>query len=84
MGIGGTHMTKWLLVCPRCDHKFAHVKINDAAVTKAYLESFGVDSKPDLGERMLACPYCEMESLYRRFHLICEDDSDKDAKGKGA
>ena len=77
-------MTKWLLVCPRCDHKFAHVKINDAAVTKAYLESFGIDSKPDLGERMLACPYCEMESLYRRFHLICEDDSDKDAKGKGA
>jgi hypothetical protein len=77
-------MTKWLLVCPHCDHKFAHVKINDAAVTKAYLESFGTDPKPDVGERMLACPYCGMESLYRRFHLICEDDSDKDAKGKGA
>jgi hypothetical protein len=54
------------------------------AVTKAYLESRGTDPKPDIGERMLACPYCGMESLYRRFHLTCEDDSDKDAKGKGA
>ena len=77
-------MTRWLLICPRCDHKFAHVKINDATVAEAYGNSFGTDPRPDLEEQKLACPYCEMESLYRRFHLICEDDSDKNATGKSA
>jgi len=77
-------LTKWLLVCPNCDHKFAHIKINDAAVAEAFRDSFGTDPKPGLGEINLACPYCGMESLYRRFRLICEDDSDETATGKGA
>jgi hypothetical protein len=77
-------MAKWLLVCPCCNHKFAHIKINDAVVAEAYLDSFGTDPKPDLGEKKLSCPYCKMESLYSRFHLICEDDSDETATGKGA
>jgi hypothetical protein len=33
---------------------------------------------------MLTCPYCQMESLYARFHLIHEDDADETAKGEGA
>jgi DNA-directed RNA polymerase subunit RPC12/RpoP len=80
----GAHMAKWLLVCPHCSHKFAHMKINDATVQEAYRISYGTDAKPDLGEAKLTCPYCQMESLYRRFHLVCEDDSDQPAKGKGA
>jgi len=83
-GKGDTHTTKWLLVCPHCDHKFAHIKINDAAVARAFRDSFGTDPKPDLEETKLGCPYCGMESLYRRFRLICEDDSNETATGKGA
>jgi hypothetical protein len=75
-------MSQWLLICPHCDHRFGHVKITDAAVQEAYRDSHGTDAKPDLGEKKLTCPYCQMESLYGRFHLICELDSDK-AKGKG-
>jgi hypothetical protein len=77
-------MTRWLLVCPNCDQKFAHTKINDAAVAEAFRYSFGTDPKPDLGEMKLACPYCWIESLYRRFRLVSEDDSDETATGKGA
>jgi DNA-directed RNA polymerase subunit RPC12/RpoP len=77
-------MAKWLLICPHCNHKFPHAKINDAAVAEAYRDSFGTDARPTLPEKRLKCPYCEMESLYRRFHLVCEDDPDQTAKGKGA
>jgi uncharacterized protein YbaR (Trm112 family) len=77
-------MTKWLLVCPHCNHQFAHVKITDRAVSKAYVDSLGTDPKPDLEERKLTCPHCEMESMYARFHLICEDDSGETGTGKGA
>jgi uncharacterized protein YbaR (Trm112 family) len=77
-------MAKWLLVCPHCNQKFAHIKINEAAVAEAYRDSYGTDPKPDLGEKNLTCPHCEMESLYGRFHLIREDDPDESAKGKGA
>jgi uncharacterized C2H2 Zn-finger protein len=77
-------MGKWLLVCPHCNHKFAHTKIDEKAVEEAYRDSFGTDAKPDLGEKMLTCPYCQMESLYARFHLIHEDDADETAKGEGA
>jgi uncharacterized Zn ribbon protein len=77
-------MAKWLLVCPHCIQKFAHVKINEAAVEQAYRDSYGTDPKPDLGETKVTCPHCEMESLYRRFHLICEDETDESAKAKDA
>jgi DNA-directed RNA polymerase subunit RPC12/RpoP len=77
-------MAKWLLVCPRCNHKFAHSKINEKAVEEAYRDSFGTDAKPDLPDKRLTCPYCEMKSLYSRFHLICEVDPDETAKGEGA
>jgi DNA-directed RNA polymerase subunit RPC12/RpoP len=77
-------MAKWLLVCPHCNHKFAHSKINEKAVEEAYRDSFGTDAKPDLGEKKLTCPYCETKSLYSRFHLICEVGPDETAKGEGA
>jgi hypothetical protein len=77
-------MARWLLICPHCNHKFSHSKINEATVAKAYRDSYGTDAKPELAEKKLTCPYCEMESLYRRFHLIREDDPDATAKGKGA
>jgi hypothetical protein len=79
----GAYMARWLLVCPHCNHKFAHVKINGAAVAEAYRDSYGTDPKPNLGEANLRCPHCEMEPLYARFHLVCEDDRDESAKGKG-
>jgi uncharacterized C2H2 Zn-finger protein len=77
-------MAIWLLVCPHCDHKFPHVKINGDAVQEAFPDSYGTDPKPDLGEPHLRCPHCRMESLYARFHLICENDRGEAAKGKGA
>jgi uncharacterized Zn finger protein (UPF0148 family) len=83
-GHGGTYMTKWVLVCPNCDHRFEHSKINDAAVAEAFRESFGTDPKPDLHQTKLACPYCRKESLYGRFRLISEDDSGETATGKSA
>jgi DNA-directed RNA polymerase subunit RPC12/RpoP len=67
-------MAKWLLVCPHCNHKFTHNKINGDAVQKGFRDSYGTDPKPDLGEANLRCPHCRMESLYARFHLIREDD----------
>jgi uncharacterized protein YbaR (Trm112 family) len=79
----GAHMARWLLVCPHCNHKFAHIKINEHAVAIAYSDSQGTDPKPDLGEAKLSCPHCEMESLYSRFRLICKNDPDESAKGKG-
>jgi hypothetical protein len=82
--ITGYSMVKWLLVCPHCDHKFAHTQINDKAVEEAYLHSYGADAKPNISEKRLTCPFCQMEFLYGRFHLICEDDSDQRAKGKDA
>jgi hypothetical protein len=77
-------MAKWLLKCPHCNHKFDHVRINDTTVQKAYVASSGADAKPDLGEKKLPCPFCQRESPYGRFHLICEDDPDEAAKGKSA
>jgi uncharacterized protein YbaR (Trm112 family) len=79
-----TRMTKWLLVCPRCNHKLTHIKINEAAVAKAFRDSYGIDAKPEVPEKKLTCPYCQMESLYGRFHLVCEEDPDETAKSKGA
>jgi uncharacterized Zn finger protein (UPF0148 family) len=77
-------MTKWFLICPRCDHKFPHAKIDDKAVEEAYRDSFGADAKPNIPEKRLTCPFCQMEFPYGRFHLVCEDDSGRPAKGKGA
>jgi DNA-directed RNA polymerase subunit RPC12/RpoP len=77
-------MAKWSLVCPRCNHKFTHIKINEAVVAEAYRDSYGTDAKPELPEKQLTCPYCQMESLYGRFHLIYEEDRDETAKDKGA
>ena len=39
-------MAKWSLVCPRCNHKFTHIKINEAVVAEAYRDSYGTDAKP--------------------------------------
>jgi uncharacterized protein YbaR (Trm112 family) len=77
-------MTRWLLVCPLCDHKFPHIRINEETIQEAYLDSYGTDRKPEIGARKLTCPRCERESDYGQFTLIREDDSDESAKGKGA
>lgn len=77
-------MAKWSLVCPHCNHKFVHTMIDDKAVEEAYRHSYGADAKPNIPEKSLTCPFCQMESLYGRFHLIFEDEGDQPAKGKGA
>lgn len=77
-------MAKWLLVCPRCNHKFVHAKIDEKAVEEAYRHSYGADPKPNIPEKSLTCPFCQGEFLYGRFHLICEDEGNEPAKGKGA
>ena len=54
------------------------------AVAEAFRDSYGTDAKPEVPEKKLTCPYCQMESLYGRFHLIYEEDRDETAKDKGA
>jgi hypothetical protein len=75
-------MAQWLLVCPHCDHKLAHIKINGDAVHKAFVDSYGTDPKPDIGEATVRCPHCRMESSYTRFQLACENNPDESAKGE--
>jgi hypothetical protein len=77
-------MARWLLVCPHCNRKFPHVKINGDTVQKAFHDSYGTDPKPDLGEAHLRCPHCRMVSKYASFHLSCENDPGDAAKRKGA
>jgi uncharacterized C2H2 Zn-finger protein len=81
---GGDYMARWLLVCPHCNRKFPHVKINGDTVQKAFHDSYGTDPKPDLGEAHLRCPHCRMVSKYASFHLSCENDPGEAAKRKGA
>jgi uncharacterized Zn finger protein (UPF0148 family) len=74
-----------LLVCPHCNHKFVHSKIDEKAVQEAYRDSYGIVAKPNLAVQKLTCPYCELASSYQRFQLMySEDDSDPAAKGHSA
>jgi uncharacterized protein YbaR (Trm112 family) len=78
-------MSQWVLVCPRCKHKFPHSEISDVAVGETFRNSGGLTARPRLGVDRLVCPSCNAKSWYPDFDLIYStDDTDTTAKGKGA
>jgi uncharacterized protein YbaR (Trm112 family) len=78
-------MSQWVLVCPRCKHKFHHSEISDVAVEETFRNSGGLTARPRLTVDRLVCPSCNAKSWYPDFDLIYStDDTDTTAKGKGA
>jgi hypothetical protein len=67
-------MARWLLVCPHCNHRFAHPKIDDEAIREVYRDSCEPMTKPNFAVEKLACPHCQVESRCRRFHLLYTDE----------
>jgi hypothetical protein len=67
-------MAQWLLACPHCNHKFARPEIGDEANREVYRDSYEPMARPNLAVEKLACPHCQMESRYRRFHVLYTDE----------
>ena len=64
-------MARWMLVCPRCFHRFEYSNIDPDLVEQAQREPFMVVPKPRLANgETRNCPGCGMGSLYRGFDLI--------------
>ena len=69
-------MARWMLVCPRCYHRFEYKIVDPDVVVQALRDPFTVIPKPTFksGGETKTCPSCGMESLYRSFDLIYSGD----------
>jgi hypothetical protein len=71
-------MPRWMLICPKCTHRFPHSEIGEQMIEQGFRDPFRIVPRPDFstqGEKRV-CPHCNAESVFRTFQLFYSDDND--------